>query len=156
DRLRELVRHHEEVSSIGGSDVGRQLEEMKAEVDLLREELERKDTELRGQAQGALAQTLLDENRSLKRQLEENHRGAEEFRAKLERQPTHESDLERYEAELHELRRQLDIDRNKLNEEVEVMRDRAKELDDATRELEMEMSKERAELARERIRLERV
>ena len=59
--------------------------------------------------------------------------------------PKSESDLERQENELNEVRRQLENDRGKLNKEVEMLRDRNKELDEAIREMEMEMSKERAE-----------
>jgi len=61
--------------------------------------------------------------------------------------PKNEGDLERYETELNDFRRQLEDDRNKLNKEVETLRERNNELEEAIREVEMEMSKERAELA---------
>jgi pSer/pThr/pTyr-binding forkhead associated (FHA) protein len=67
-----------------------------------------------------------------------------------------ESDLENYEAELNQYRRQLDTDRAKLNVEIEQVRQRNVELDESVRDMEMDMSRERAELARERMRLDRL
>jgi hypothetical protein len=70
--------------------------------------------------------------------------------------PKTESDLERYEAELNEMRRQLDAERATLIAELDILRERNAEMDSSIRDAEMQMSKERAELGRERIRLERM
>jgi DNA repair exonuclease SbcCD ATPase subunit len=69
--------------------------------------------------------------------------------------PVVKIDVDSYEAELMEFRRQLESDREKLKKEIEELRARNQELDQATREMELEMSRERADLARERQRLER-
>lgn len=134
------------------ADVVRQIEELRGEVQLLSDELDRKEQALRElQERPAAADSapLVEENERLKKQLAE-------LSTKNGKAPKNENDLERYEAELNDFRRQLEGDRTKLNKEVEMLRERNKELDEAIREMEMEMSKERAELARERIRLERV
>ncbi len=134
-----------------GDEVHRQVEDLRAEIELLHEELDQKDQTLNNLQQGA-GQTdavLRAENAELRKQIEE-------LSSKSQQAPKNESDLERYEAELNEFRRQLESDRAKLNKEVEVLRDRNQELDEAIREMEMEMSKERAELARERMKLDRV
>lgn len=65
-------------------------------------------------------------------------------------------DLETYENELNQYRKQIETDRARLNGELEQLRQKNAELDEATREMEMELSRERAELARERIRLDRL
>src|SRR5207244_4122637 len=134
ENLRALLQRHDDSVAIGGSDISSQLDDLRVEVDLLHEELANKekiiaDLQQSGGSGGAL---------------------------QTETGPKSANDLERYETELNDLRRQLEGDRKKLNDEVEVLRDRNKELDEAVREMEMEMSKERAELGRERIRLERV
>ncbi len=65
-------------------------------------------------------------------------------------------DVDSYEAELVQFRRQLEADRAKLNEDLQALRQRNEELEDATREIEMELSRERADMARERTRLDRL
>jgi pSer/pThr/pTyr-binding forkhead associated (FHA) protein len=65
-------------------------------------------------------------------------------------------DVDSYEAELVQFRRQVEMERATLNRELEALRARNEELDDATREVEMELSRERAEMARERMRLDRM
>ncbi len=103
-------------------------EEARAETDLLRQLLHEKDALL------------------------------EELRQQVQQQPAPKpiTDIDSYEAELNEFRRQLEGDRKKLNEEIEQLRTRNVELDEATREMELELSRERAELARERQRLDRL
>jgi uncharacterized protein (DUF3084 family) len=134
-----------------------QLDDLRAEIELLREEVGRKDKVLSDlSSHGGDAGPVGAENVLLKQLLEERNRVIEEMTAKAKHKPKNESDLERYEAELNDFRRQLEDDRVKFNNEVETLRDRKQELDDAIREMEMEMSRERAELARERMRLERV
>jgi chromosome segregation ATPase len=136
----------------------RQLDDLLAEIELLREEVERKDKVLSDLSShgGGDAGPVRAENVILKQLLDERNRVIAELTDKVKHKPKNETDLERYEAELNDFRRQLENDRAKLNTEVETLRDRNKELDEAIREMEMEMSKERAELARERMRLERV
>ena len=156
EQLRALLQKHEETAAIGDSQVGRQLEDLRAELDLLQEDLALKEKILSElQHRGGSAPPLQAENDLLKKLLEDKNRILDELNKKPQQAKT-ENDLERYEAELNDLRRQLDTDRKKLSKEVDMLRDRNKELDEAIREMEMEMSKERADLARERIRLERV
>jgi pSer/pThr/pTyr-binding forkhead associated (FHA) protein len=157
EQLRALLQLHEETAAIGGNQVGRQLDDLRAELELLQEELGNKEkilSELQNSA--GSAPPLQAENDLLKKLLEDKNRMIEELNKKPAHGPKTENDLERYEAELNDLRRQLETDRKKLSKEVDMLRDRNKELDEAIREMEMEMSKERADLARERIRLERV
>jgi hypothetical protein len=95
----------------------------------------------------------------LRRQLELKQAEIDELRAS--RLPTanpsgEDRDIEAYEVELNEFRRQLEADRQKLNEELVQLRARNAELNDAAREAELELSKERAQMARERIELERI
>jgi chromosome segregation ATPase len=66
------------------------------------------------------------------------------------------TEIEDYENELNEFRRQLEADRQALDKELAQMRARDAELNEAAREAELELSKERAQLARERIELERL
>jgi pSer/pThr/pTyr-binding forkhead associated (FHA) protein len=156
ENLRALLQKHDDSAAIGGSDLAVQLDDLRAEVDLLHEELAAKEKILADLQPGAgIGGDLLAENGLLKQRLEEKNRLVEELSVKAQG-PKTENDLERYETELNDLRRQLETDRKKLNNEVEMLRDRNKELDEAIREMEMEMSKERADLGRERIRLERV
>jgi pSer/pThr/pTyr-binding forkhead associated (FHA) protein len=143
--------------SVSDDEVLRQVNELRAELDLLNEELLNKeqmlaDLQNKPSNDGAFEQ-IRAENLMLKTLLEEKTKFVAEQPAPA---PKTENDLERYETELNEFRRQLENDRGKLNQEVEMLRERNKELDEAIREMEMEMSKERAELARERMRLERV
>jgi nucleoprotein TPR len=161
-KLRALVQQLEAKASrpalVGNEEIGRQIDDLRAEVELLREELDNKEkvlNELNVQG-GPDASSLRAENDLLQKLLEETDRTVTELTEKSKQSPKTENDLERYETELNEFRRQLDADRAKLNKEVEMLRDRNKELDEALREMEMEMSKERAELGRERTRLERV
>jgi peptidoglycan hydrolase CwlO-like protein len=157
EQLRILVQQFEDKAastSGGGDDLTRALNDLRAEVDLLNEDLASKEKILSDLKQGGDAEPLRTENDLLKNLLEDKSRLVEELSAK--QTPKTENDLERYETELNDLRRQLENDRKKLNKEVEMLRDRNKELDEAIREMEMEMSKERAELGRERMRLERV
>jgi pSer/pThr/pTyr-binding forkhead associated (FHA) protein len=155
EQLRTMIRQLEEKAVPNlSADVAAQFDDLRAEVDLLREELGSKDKALNELSSGAGEDAALRaENDLLKKMIDEQTRAAEEQAAK---RPQSESDLETYETELNEFRRQLESDRSKLNKEVETLRERNKELDEAIREMEMEMSKERAELARERMRLERV
>jgi len=169
--LEENVRLRRELESKGGSmvddDIVRQLDDLRAEIALLSEELQNKEQviqELQNHPSGssndsefaAELEQLRAENGLLKQLLEERNSSSEQAEPHIPQPPKGADDLERYESELNEYRRTLDADRDKLNREVEVLRDRNKELDEAIREMEMEMSKERAELARERMRLERV
>jgi chromosome segregation ATPase len=66
------------------------------------------------------------------------------------------TDIEEYEAELNDFRRQLEADRQALNQEMDQLRVRNQELQDASREAELELSRERAQLARERVQLDRL
>jgi chromosome segregation ATPase len=138
------------------------VEQLHAEIALLRAELQSKDHLLR-ESELRTASTQNDasineleqlraENDLLKQILEEKA-SSEALPA---RDDIGENDLEQYESELNEYRRQLDSERTALNHELGTLRERNKELDEAIREMEMELSKERAELARERIRLERI
>jgi pSer/pThr/pTyr-binding forkhead associated (FHA) protein len=157
--LRAAVQNSEQ-NQAEGTDFVREIEDLRAEVQLLSEELDNKEHALLEvqQSPAAIADSapLVQENERLQRELTEKDRLIAELTAKNGQLPKTENDLERYETELNEFRRQLEGDRNKLNNEVEMLRERNKELDEAIREMEMEMSKERAELARERMRLERV
>src|SRR5262249_16246256 len=80
----------------------------------------------------------------------------QEKQANPEDTPQPIGDVDAYEAELNQFRRQLEADRQALNQEIEQMRQRNTELDEATREMELELSRERAELSRERARVDRV
>jgi pSer/pThr/pTyr-binding forkhead associated (FHA) protein len=152
ESLRTRVQHLEEQPGDAG-----QLADLRAEIDLLREELDHKEKALDNLSQhGSQAQSMRTENELLKKLLEEKNLAMDLLVQKTKVAPKSENDLERYETELNEFRRQLETDRAKFNAEVEMLRDRNKELDEAIREMEMEMSKERAELGRERMRLERV
>lgn len=147
-KLRDAASSHSPIPD----DFGKHLEDLRAEIELLHEELENKDRTLQALQQPAVApgdEDLRAENEMLKKLLEELQ-PEEKGPAKTE------SDLERYETELNEFRRQLEEDRTKLNKEVETLRERNQEMDETIRDMEMELSKERAELARERMRLDRV
>jgi chromosome segregation ATPase len=149
-----------------------ELEDARAETELLREvldERERQLAELQEQLAGAATaepvgaaadaelEPLRAENDLLKQLLADKDEVLEELRLKaVPKTAKSASELERYEEELNEFRRQLEGDRGKLLTEIEQLRSRNQELDEATRELEMEMSRERAELGRERIRMERM
>jgi pSer/pThr/pTyr-binding forkhead associated (FHA) protein len=159
EQLRMRVQELEATAGqASGDDVGRPPDDLHAEIELLREELQRKDKILADleKPEGGGGDSLRAENALLKQLLEEKNRFLEELSIKSQQVPKTATDLERYETELNDLRRELETDRTKLNTEVEMLRDRNKELDEAIREMEMEMSKERADLARERMRLERV
>jgi chromosome segregation ATPase len=135
-----------------------EIEELKAAIGALNDELQSKEQalqELELKA-GPTDAALQAENELLKQLLEEKEQAIHEATLQAAAVPKTSGDLENYETELNEFRRQLEADRVKLNDEVESLRDRNKELDDAIRDMEMEMSKERAELARERMRLERL
>jgi chromosome segregation ATPase len=148
--------------SLVPSDLAQQMDDLRAEVQLLHEELNTKEMILQalqtpdGDAHAGELEKLRAENQLLKKLLEDRDQHTCDAPQAAPSEPKTEGDLERYEAELNEFRRQLETDRGKLNAECEMLRERNKELDEAIREMEMEMSKERAELARERIRLERV
>jgi pSer/pThr/pTyr-binding forkhead associated (FHA) protein len=147
--------------SAGNADVVRQIDELKGHVKDLRKELDAKEAVLQGLRQspgadGEEIDKLRAENDLLKKLLEENDRLVMELTNEKAQPPKTANDLERYETELNEFRRQLEVDRTKLNTELESLRERNQELDAAVREMEMELSKERAELGRERMRLERV
>ena len=129
--LEELHKQNE--SALGGptsDDVQRQLTELRAEVDLLNEELTSKEAtlrELQTHHAGAVHPAAADElsavqaeNALLKKLLDEKTKFAEELSAEA---PKNEGDLERYEAELNDMHgRQVEIDRGKLNAELEMMR----------------------------------
>ncbi|MSU78467.1 MAG: FHA domain-containing protein [Gemmataceae bacterium] len=140
----------------------RQLDEMRSEIGLLHDELEK--TEARPQHAEEAAPSgdthadvvLAAENEQLKCLLAKKSGLLDKLDREQPMADKSESDLGRYESELNTFRRQLESDRAKLNKEVEILCERNQELDEVVREMEMEMSKERAELARERIRLERV
>jgi len=137
-------------------DFNSQLDDLKAEIALLNEDLQHKELALHkfenGRTQAHADTALRAENDLLKKLLEEKTQEAQN----APEPEKSESDLATYEAELNEFRQQLEADRVKLNAEVEALRERNTELDEAIREMEMAMSKERAELARERTRLERL
>jgi pSer/pThr/pTyr-binding forkhead associated (FHA) protein len=169
--LEENVRLRRELegrnNSMVDDDIVKQIDDLRAEIALLSEELQNKEQIIQEFQQhqaglsrdsefGAELEQLRAENGLLKQLLEEKDSSAEPAEPHIPQPPKGEDDLERYENELNEYRRQLDTDRDKLNREVGSLRERNKELDEAIREMEMEMSKERAELARERMRLERV
>lgn len=165
DELAKVQAENAELRTLlenGGGEASPEVDELRAQVKLLQDELENKEqglVELRevpsaGQLHDSA--NLRAENELLKKLLEEKNQILDELTTSSEQAPKTEGDLETYEAELNEFRRQLESDRNKLNAEVELLRERNKELDEAVREMEMEMSKERADLARERMRLERV
>ena len=101
---------------------GAALDDLRAELDLLHEELANKEKVLNAlshQPSGdAHAKTLRTENELLKKLLEEKNRVVDELTHKSKQAPKNENDLERYEAELNELRRQLETDRDKLGKEV--------------------------------------
>ena len=132
------------------ADVARQIEELRGEVQLLSEELDKKEQVLHEVQQSRIAAADAGDMPSWRRKTNgcrnssaENERVIAELRAKGPVPAAKNSnDLERYEAELNEFRRQLETDRNKLNRECEMLRERNKELDEAIREMEMEMSKE--------------
>jgi hypothetical protein len=65
-------------------------------------------------------------------------------------------DVESYEAELAEFRRQLQADRRGLNEEIRMLRQRTLELDEAARAMEQQLTQERERLAQERRELDRL
>ncbi len=115
------------------AEVFKQIEELRAENNLLQQLIEQKDNALR--------------------QAIENQ---QEAPAPAPLVPKDVDDLESYEAELNRYRKQLEEDRERLTREIEQLRVRNEELDEATREMEMELSRERAELARERTRLDRM
>jgi hypothetical protein len=151
-----------------GAVPAQELEDSRAETELLREALderERQMAELQEQLALAAAEPVPDaeaeplraENELLKQLLADKDAVVEELRLMAAPKPAKSAnELERYEAELHAFRQQLEGDRAKLLTEIEQLRARNQELDEATRELEMEMSRERAELGRERIRMERM
>ena len=162
-RLRQAIAELGTGGGSGGS--SQELEDARAEVDLLRELLEDREKQL-GEAQVQLAtkgagegdlDSIVAENDLLKKLLAEKDELVDELRVKAAPKPAKSAtELERYESELNEDRRQLEAERSKLHTEIEALRQRNQELDEATRELEMEMSRERAELARERMRMERM
>jgi chromosome segregation ATPase len=100
-----------------------------------------------------------EENESLRQLLEKKDAEIDELRqakpAAVEDLPAVE-DVDSYEAELIQFRRQLETDRARLNDEIQVIRQRNEELEETTRDIEMQLSKERADLARERTRLDRI
>lgn len=156
--LRSALQEREAAPVAAGpdNDVVKQIEQLRGEVQLLSDELDKKEQMLLEiqQSPPAANPGQAEEIQRLQNELAQKERVIAELSAKPK--VKNENDLERYEAELNEFRRQLETDRGKLNKEVEMLRERNKELDEAVREMEMEMSKERAELARERMRLERV
>ncbi|MBI2804929.1 MAG: FHA domain-containing protein [Planctomycetes bacterium] len=155
----ELREHlHAAATPQADDETQRQIEDLRTEVNLLREDLDAKEEALLTLQNGTAPSDapLRSENDLLKKLLEEKNRLVEQLTAQTKGVPKSENDLERYETELNEFRRQLEGDRAKLNRELEMLRERNKEMDETIRDMEMEMSKERAELARERMRLDRV
>jgi chromosome segregation ATPase len=67
-----------------------------------------------------------------------------------------EDEVARYEAELNDFHRELELEKQSLNEQLEQVRRRNQELHDMAREAELELSRERAQLARERAQISRV
>lgn len=104
-------------------------------------------------------ESLQRDNEILRQLLSEKDRILEELQnnavVSLQSMPAVE-DVDSYEAELVQFRRQLEADRLVLNQEIQMVRQRNKELEDQTRDCEMEFSRERAQLARERLALERM
>jgi hypothetical protein len=96
-----------------------------------------------------LLQKLLDEKDTELRQIRQQNPST------VDEMPAVE-DVDSYEAELVQFRRQLEAERQQLNREIAQIRTRNQEMEEATREIEMELSRERAEIARERIRLDRM
>ncbi len=161
ETLRGQVQAHEqrlaEPSSGPDESAHRQLEALRAEIASLRQRLNDKPAPPRNDALSPdeLHRLLHDlerirgENDLLKQTLQDKETAVPQSAEQA-------NDLESYESELNELRRQLETDRSKMVKEIEQMRQRNEDLDEARREMEMELSRERAELARERIRLDRV
>ena len=172
ERLRNALAEYEErlAQSPGSTQARRELDQTRAENDVLRVLLQERERELSeamdrltapAAAEAPAATNELEplraENARLAEQLAEKDTQLAELSAKSAEKPAKSaSELERYEAELTQERQELERERAKLTQELEQMRSRNQELDDATREMEMEMSRERAELARERIRMERM
>ncbi len=112
-----------------------------------------------GSGRDHTTERLLSENQLLQKLLDEKDAELRQFRelgqGSVLDMPAVE-DVDSYEAELVQYRRQLEADREKLNRDMDQFRVRNEELDEATREIEMQLSRERAELGRERIRLDRL
>jgi chromosome segregation ATPase len=166
ERLRRAVAELERRAA-QHAEPGPELEVARAENELLHQLLKERESrleELEQQCAAAAAVASADEaeslradNARLKHRLAENDEIMEELRDRAApRPPKAASELERYEAELNEYRKQLEADRAKLTAEIERARGRNQELDEATRDMEIEFSRERAEIARERIRMERM
>jgi pSer/pThr/pTyr-binding forkhead associated (FHA) protein len=167
ERLRQSVAEFAgRVTEPGAS--SQELDDARAELDLLREALGERDRQLAefhdllatapaGEASEPELEPLRAENDLLKQLLAEKDTLVAELEAKAAPRPAKSAnELERYEGELNAFHQQLEADRAKLLKEIEQLQVRNQELDDATREMEMEMSRERAELGRERIRMERM
>lgn len=147
---------------------------IRAELEALRQENQQLWQLAREQeAQGREEEAGLVSRAELLSELENLQRDNEMLRQLLETQRSHHAeqeeacqaslsdmpaveDVDSYEAELVQFRRQLEEDRHKLNQEIHLLRQRQLELEDATRDVEMELSRERATLARERMQLERM
>ncbi len=135
------------------------LEQLRAENETLRQLLHAAPAPAKGDPLSAeeLNRILHDmelvraENDQLRQLLGEREPAAED-----QEPPKQANDLESYETELNEFRRQLETDRSRMVQEIEQLRLRNQDLDEARREMEMELSRERAELARERMRLDRM
>jgi pSer/pThr/pTyr-binding forkhead associated (FHA) protein len=157
ERLQEIEQRAQERPSEPDENVQKLIQELRAENAELHRLLCEKSSQPVNDALSqeelqrlfAREEQLRAENDLLKQMLQEKA-------TEMELAPRQENDLESYETELNEFRRQLEVDRSKMVKEIEQLRLRNEDLDEARREMEMELSRERAELSRERIRLDRM
>lgn len=133
-RLRELLAQGESAAGVAAppdglaEELARQVEELGAELAVAHADAEEKEAQIQ---QLLTARAVVDANA----------RGM---------------DVESYEAELSEFRRQLQADRRGLNEEIRLLRQRTLELDEAARAMEQQLTQERERLAQERRELDRL
>ncbi len=130
ERLRELVAEHEDAPTEQVPWLA-EAADLRRQVALLAEQLREKQAELEElDRQGQAAQHA----------------------ARMETM----GDVEKYEAELNEFRRQLQADRSALDREMHSVQERQAELDEAVRTEEVQLARERAQLARERAQLDQM
>jgi chromosome segregation ATPase len=142
-----------------------ELEELRAEDLRLRHLLAQRESP--GKSAPAAEETarLTRQVEELQAQLGEARRQAEEKESQVQQLLRNRTvvdprpqgmDVETYEAELAEFRRQLQADRRGLNEEIRLLRQRTVALDEAARAIEQQLTQERERLARERQELNRL
>jgi hypothetical protein len=158
-RCRELERRAAAASPAAGDPAeARRLDLRRRELDCYAHHLRRLQ-----QRSGSDGRALAAEVEQLRAALAAARREAEEKEAQVQRllterpllDPSAEGmDVESYEAELAEFRRQLQDDRRGVNEEIRALRERTAELDEAARAMEQQLSKECERLAAERAELD--